>query len=127
MAKAENRKTDDKKPLSFIGKLNFPHDNHTSAFGVKCKDCHHEISARKITIPHENYFTDFWINCKICHNAPRNVQGEQKCLNCHKTAMKNSADETMSSKVVIHVTCWKCHEVGKGQTASANCKKCHIS
>jgi hypothetical protein len=31
----------------------------------------------------------------------------------------------LSPKVVIHQSCWECHEIGTGEDASRNCKTCH--
>ena len=73
-----------------------------------------------------NYFDDFWIDCKICHHESGDVTLKaQPCSKCHHTHPAGIADETLSSKVVIHKSCWECHEIGTGGEATTNCKLCH--
>ena len=95
-------------------------------FEFECATCHHYINAAKLEFPHENYFDDFWIDCKVCHHESGSAKlTAQSCSNCHHTLPTNIADETLSSKVVIHKNCWECHEVGTAEEASQNCKFCH--
>lgn len=111
---------------SYIGEVEFPHFDHVDAFGLECKDCHHETNAAALVIPHEDYFEDFWIDCAICHHEPGSATLEaQTCSNCHPKRPENIADETLSAKVVIHKNCWECHDSGTGAEASSNCAFCH--
>ena len=111
---------------SSAGEVFFPHLQHTEDFEIACKDCHHEINAAELNMPHEDYFDDFWIDCKICHRESDSGKLQaQACSNCH-TQPTNIADETLSSKVVIHKNCWECHDVGTGKEASESCQLCHI-
>jgi hypothetical protein len=111
---------------SSAGEVFFPHLQHTEDFDVACKDCHHETNAAELNIPHEDYFDDFWIDCKICHHEGGSGKLQaQACSKCHHSNPANIADETLSSKVVIHKNCWECHEVGTGKEASESCQLCH--
>lgn len=111
---------------SSAGEVSFPHQLHYEDFEVECKTCHHEINASKLKFPHEDYFNDFWIDCKICHNESGTATLKAKpCSKCHHKYPTSIADETLSSKVVIHKSCWECHEIGTGAEATTNCKLCH--
>ncbi len=111
---------------SSAGEIYFPHQQHYEDFEVECKTCHHEINASNFKLPHENYFNDFYIDCRICHHENKTVTlNAQPCSKCHHQKPTDIADETLSSKVVIHKSCWDCHEVGTGGEATANCKMCH--
>ncbi len=110
---------------SFSGEVTFPHQQHFEAFELECKECHHETHAAELRLPHKNYFDDFWIDCKTCHHETESPVRAQACSNCHYIPPANTADETLSAKVVIHKSCWKCHEADKGVEASKNCKFCH--
>lgn len=111
---------------STISPALFPHGRHTRKFAIDCARCHHEINAAPLSIPHENYFDDFWIDCSICHRGPGTPALEpQACSACHHSPNGNSADETLSSKVVIHKNCWSCHAMSTGAKASSACKSCH--
>ena len=111
---------------SSAGEVSFPHQMHYEDFEVECKTCHHEINASKLTFPHEDYFDDFWIDCKICHHESGKVTLQaQPCSKCHHSRPTDIADETLSSKVVIHKSCWECHEIGTGAEATTNCTLCH--
>ncbi len=112
---------------SSAGEVVFPHQQHIEEFEIECKDCHHETNAAALEMPHENYFDDFWIDCKICHHEGGSGKLQaQSCSKCHHTNPVNIADETLSSKVVIHKNCWECHDVGTGSEASENCSMCHV-
>jgi hypothetical protein len=111
---------------SSAGEFSFPHQMHYEDFEVECKTCHHEINASKLKFPHQDYFDDFWIDCKICHHESGKVTLKaQPCSKCHHRAPTDIADETLSAKVVIHKSCWECHEIGTGGEATTNCKLCH--
>jgi hypothetical protein len=111
---------------SSAGEVTFPHRLHYEDFEVECKTCHHEINASRLKFPHEDYFDDFWIDCKICHHEGGTVSlSAQPCSKCHHKRPMGIADETLSSKVVIHKNCWECHEIGTGGEATTNCKLCH--
>jgi len=105
--------------------VSFPHQMHFDDFGIECRECHHETDAAKLESPHEEYFEDFWIDCQTCHHESRAPREPQRCSHCHHDSPFNIADETRSSKVVIHQSCWSCHEVGKGAEASTTCGVCH--
>jgi hypothetical protein len=111
-----------------IGPAFFPHGRHARKFAIDCARCHHETNAAPLSSPHENYFQDFWIDCSICHRGPGTAALEpQACSTCHHSPNGNSADQTLSSKVVIHKNCWSCHDMGTGAKASSACKTCHAA
>ncbi len=114
------------KSPSSTGEVTFPHQQHFEEFEFECQTCHHETNATDLKIPHKDYFDDFWIDCNICHHENGATKLEaQACSNCHHDSPINTADETHGAKVVIHKSCWECHEVGTGEEASENCKFCH--
>jgi len=109
-----------------IGEVEFPHLEHVDDFGMDCVECHHETGAAKLDIPHDSYFDDFYIDCKQCHNTAGTASSHpQSCSNCHHSDPTGIADETLSSKVVIHRLCWDCHDSGTGVDASESCISCH--
>ena len=111
---------------SSAGEIYFPHQQHSEDFEVECITCHHEINASNFKLPHEDYFNDFYIDCRICHHENKVATlSAQPCSKCHHKYPADIADETLSSKVVIHKSCWECHEVGTGGDATMNCKICH--
>ncbi len=111
---------------SSVGEVSFPHLFHFEDLEIECVECHHEINATKLNTPHPDYFKSSWINCKICHNGSEKIkQKVYTCSNCHHTNPTNIADETLSTKVVVHKNCWNCHEVGTGVDASESCEMCH--
>ena len=104
----------------------FPHDEHAEDFEIDCAECHHETDAAPLTFPHTDYFDDFWIDCRICHHEPGAAAIEaQRCSACHHGPNGDITDETLSAKVVVHQSCWSCHEVGTGAEAAARCADCH--
>jgi hypothetical protein len=111
---------------STVGEVVFHHEMHTRDLSIKCVECHHQINAKQLTTPHPDYFKSSWINCAICHNeAGALKQSGYSCSACHHAKPLNIADETLSTKVVIHKQCWRCHAVGTGKDASKGCEKCH--
>lgn len=110
---------------SSVGEVTFPHQMHIKDFGVNCVECHHQINATKLNTPHPEYLKSSWINCKTCHSESGKTQQVYACSECHRTNPKNIADETLSAKVVIHKSCWKCHPASTGKEASTSCEKCH--
>ena len=111
---------------STVGEVVFHHEMHTKALSIKCVECHHQINAKKLNTPHPDYLKSSWINCQICHDGSEKAgQTVYACSACHRTNPTNIADETLSSKVVIHKQCWKCHAVSTGKEASASCELCH--
>lgn len=111
---------------SSVGEVVFHHEMHTKNLGVKCAECHHHINAKPLNTPHPDYLKSSWINCAICHSEPGKLkQNAYSCSTCHHSSPVNIADETLSTKVVIHKQCWKCHQVGTGKDASTGCEKCH--
>ena len=97
---------------------------HPPVADGECEACHHETNARMLDIPHVEYFADFWIDCTTCHHPSSEPQRAMSCSACHHCPT-HCADETLSSKVVIHASCWRCHEVGAGAAASGACATCH--
>ena len=110
---------------SCAGDVQFPHQMHFDDMGIPCEDCHHEVNATKLDMPHGDYFDDFWIDCSSCHGESGTPSTSQACSTCHHTDPTGIADETLSSKVVIHKSCWTCHEMSTGAEASAVCSSCH--
>jgi len=107
-----------------LGDVTFEHQFHFEDLELECGACHHETDAPALKMPHPEYFEDLWIDCKTCHHENRSAE-PQKCSACHDPNPFDIADETLSPKVVIHRSCWGCHEVGKGKEASRNCRSCH--
>ena len=109
---------------SSVGNVLFPHKVHMR-FG--CKACHHQIHAMELDTPHPDYLTSSWINCQDCHDTgSETTRNNYKCSDCHHSEPENIADETLSSKVVVHKSCWKCHKSGTGVKASEGCSTCHV-
>jgi len=108
-----------------LGEVVFPHAFHVDDLGVDCDSCHHETTATRLAMPHPGYFDDFWIDCAACHGHAASSGSPKACSSCHPSTPGNVADETSSSKVVIHRSCWECHEVGQGPDASRSCQTCH--
>jgi hypothetical protein len=112
---------------SSVGNVVFPHIVHVKDLKMECAECHHQIHAMDLDTPHPDYMASSWINCKICHNTNSETRKKYyKCSDCHHSDLDNIADETLSSKVVIHKSCWKCHETGTGAEASEGCGNCHM-
>ncbi|HLG32108.1 MAG TPA: hypothetical protein VI362_03640 [Ignavibacteriaceae bacterium] len=113
---------------STVGRVLFPHQMHIDDLEIECVECHHQINAKILVTPHSDYVKSSWIKCEICHKESGQI--EQKiftCSECHHPSPVSIADETLSSKVVIHESCWECHEVGTGSEASEICGECHSS
>lgn len=111
---------------SSVGEVIFRHQMHISDLSIKCVECHHQINAKTLNTPHPDYLKSSWINCNICHSESEKLKQKVfSCSACHNTNPINIADETLSSKVVIHKQCWKCHPVSTGKEASKSCEKCH--
>lgn len=108
---------------SAIGDVHFPHTRHQR---MRCNRCHHQIHARELDTPHDDYLAVSWIQCQMCH-AEDSKFGDTyfKCSGCHHAEPESIVDETISSKVVIHKSCWKCHKAGTGVDASKECAYCH--
>lgn len=111
---------------SSVGEVIFRHQMHIKDFAIKCTECHHQIDAKALKTPHPDYLKSSWINCRVCHDGTGKIkQNAYTCSECHQSNPINIADETLSSKVVIHKQCWKCHPVSTGEEASKSCEKCH--
>ena len=111
---------------SSLGNVVLPHDVHVKKVRLKCKVCHHQIRAMELDTPHPDYMTSSRASCQTCHSTnSKNRKKYYKCSGCHHSDPDNIADETLSSKVVIHKSCWKCHETGTGVEASEGCSDCH--
>lgn len=111
---------------STLGAVTFPHLLHQE-MDIPCEDCHHDTLASELTMPHPEYFADFWIQCATCHRDSGQPSCPQQCSACHHSSPSTVADETLSTKVVIHQACWECHPVSVGSEASNNCSLCHQS
>jgi len=112
---------------SSVGDVLFPHKLHVEDLEVECVNCHHQISAVKLDTPHPGYLESSWINCQLCHDPNQGTDKTYfKCSECHHENPNNITDETLSSKVVTHKSCWKCHESGTGVEASKGCPGCHV-
>jgi hypothetical protein len=108
---------------SSVGDVHFPHDRHLK---LGCAQCHHQIKAGPLKTPHPGYMDSSWIQCETCHSEEATNGGAYyKCGKCHHDEPDNIADETLSSKVVTHKSCWKCHQSGTGPEASEGCGECH--
>jgi hypothetical protein len=112
---------------SSVGEVHFPHKMHVEDLDVECTECHHQIHAKELETPHPDYLTSSWISCQSCHNTnSADSKKYYKCSDCHHLNPSNVADETLSSKVVVHKSCWKCHASGTGVQASESCGDCHV-
>jgi hypothetical protein len=112
---------------SSVGNVLFPHSVHAKDQDIECTECHHQIHAGELDTPHPGYMTSSWVSCNICHNTnPENSQKYYRCSYCHHSDPDDIADETLSSKVVTHKSCWNCHETGTGVEASKGCSECHV-
>jgi hypothetical protein len=110
---------------SAAGDVEFMHEMHSLDFEISCAECHHETDARELKTPHTEYLENFSIDCHGCHHESVETSSPQACSRCHHEAPADIADETLSSKVVIHQVCWECHEIGHGSDASSGCAFCH--
>jgi c(7)-type cytochrome triheme protein len=112
---------------SSVGNVIFPHDFHVTGVKMECVECHHQIHAVELDTPHPDYLESSWISCQACHN-PKSASDQvyYQCGECHHTNPNNIADETLSSKVVVHKSCWKCHDTRTGVEASQGCVDCHV-
>ena len=112
---------------STVGDVLFPHNLHIEDQEMECVECHHQIHAKKLDTPHPDYLASSWIHCQTCHDPNLGVKEmSYNCSDCHHSDPDNISDETLSSKVVIHTSCWECHEVGTGAEASEVCTDCHV-
>lgn len=108
---------------SSLGDVLFPHKVHRR---MGCQKCHHQIRAKDLKTPHDEYLSYSWVTCRDCHDESRNPGTYYGCAKCHHSNLENIADETLSSKVVLHKNCWKCHLSGTGAEASERCGFCHL-
>lgn len=108
---------------SAAGDVCFPHKKHRK---LGCSTCHHEIRAKALDTPHPDYIESSQPNCQTCHDPDDAIgKNDRSCTGCHHSEPEGIADETLSSKVVLHESCWKCHEIGTGVDASKECSECH--
>jgi len=111
---------------SMMGNVIFDHEEHADEMEIDCDECHHETNAAPLHYPHEQYFHDLWIDCNTCHREDGSADtGPRSCFDCHQAKRNGIADEHLSPKVILHETCWTCHEVGHGAKASESCQLCH--
>ncbi|NIP18995.1 MAG: hypothetical protein GWM87_13205 [Xanthomonadales bacterium] len=109
---------------SSMGDVRFPHNVHLK-FG--CVACHHQVHAGVLETPHPEYMDSSWVNCETCHSAEPATPGPYyRCSACHHSEPTDISDETLSAKVVLHQSCWKCHTSGTGAEASKGCVTCHV-
>jgi hypothetical protein len=132
-ADAEGKTLDDAVTLqeivieSSVGNVIFPHDFHVTGVEMECVECHHQIHAVELDTPHPDYLESSWIKCQACHNPQsESDQVYYLCGECHHTNLSDLTDETLSAKVVVHKSCWKCHDTRKGVDASQGCVDCHV-
>lgn len=112
---------------SSVGEVHFPHKFHVEDLDLECMECHHQIHAKVLNTPHPGYLETSWISCQSCHNTnTADSKKYYKCSDCHHLNPANVADETLSAKVVVHKSCWKCHSSGTGVQASESCADCHV-
>ncbi len=112
---------------SAVGNVLFPHNLHVDEVKLGCIACHHQIQAMELETPHPEYLTSSWVTCQSCHKTiPGPASEYYKCSDCHHSDPDDIADETLSSKVVIHKSCWKCHKSGTGVKAIEGCSTCHV-
>jgi hypothetical protein len=107
---------------SSVGDVQFPHRVHQK---MGCKKCHHQINAEDLVTPHDEYLSSSGATCIRCHDEAQNNDVYYGCVKCHHSNLENIADETLSSKVVLHKNCWNCHLSGTGAEASQRCSECH--
>ncbi len=127
-AQQEKAEGDPSPAISFstvAGDVEFEHEMHFSDLGIDCTECHHEANAGAITTPHPAYLETASIDCSGCHREGVEATQAHACSRCHPDTPADIADETLSSKVVIHEVCWRCHEENTGESASRGCKNCH--
>jgi len=112
---------------SSVGNVLFSHKAHVEDLDVKCVECHHQIHAKELDTPHPDYMASSWISCQTCHETDSETSHKYyECSLCHHSEPDDIADETLSSKVVTHRSCWKCHETDTGVDASKRCSDCHV-
>ncbi len=111
---------------SAVGEVTFPHSLHAEDLGFDCSECHHETAAAGLQSPHDEYFEDLWVECAKCHRETA-AAAPLGCGECHHASPTTTADETLSAKVVIHRSCWACHDSGTGVEASQSCGFCHAA
>ena len=124
------RDRDPSSTISFpnpAGDVDFLHEMHYSDLEIDCVECHHETNAGALQTPHTRYLETSSIDCMACHQEGVEASSPQSCSHCHGDNPVDIADETLSSKVVIHQVCWSCHDVGSGAAASRGCSSCHQS
>ena len=106
------------------GDVCFPHKMHRK---MGCKECHHQYQAKVLETPHPGYLTSSWKSCQTSHSEESGPQKRSRsCSSCHFSDPDSIADETPSSKVALHKSCWKCHDSGTGAEASSGCADCHM-
>lgn len=108
------------------GAAKFSHFQHFEELEIACVECHHETNAGRLVTPHASYFEGLRVDCALCHERG----GEERlaplaCVECHPKVADGAHDQLMSTKVVVHRTCWTCHDQGTGPEASENCLFCH--
>lgn len=112
---------------SSVGDVQFTHRKHAVEQEIECVECHHQIHANDLATPHPDYMTSSWVSCKTCHDTnTTNSEKYYRCAVCHLPDPDDISDETLSSKVVTHTSCWNCHETGTGVDASRGCAECHV-
>ncbi len=113
------------RAFSASDKPRFSHEQHVHQQHLQCIECHHEIDAARLDTPHDAYLSASGIDCRVCHQGTSRRHEPQTCANCHPITPTDVADETLSAKVVIHRTCWRCHPTSDGATAADGCGTCH--
>lgn len=107
-----------------VGEVDFPHRSHVEDYGFDCVECHHETRAAALATPHPQYLQDSAVECAACHGAATPLAA-RSCSACHGATVATIASDSLSAKVAVHRTCWRCHESSTGADASASCSLCH--
>jgi hypothetical protein len=107
-----------------VGEVDFAHRTHAEDLGIECVECHHETRAAALATPHPRYLEDTGVDCAVCHGQATPLTA-RSCAGCHGSRIATVASDSLSAKVAIHRTCWKCHEPSTGAQASAGCALCH--
>jgi len=99
-------------------KPRFPHQEHVTRHNLECVECITRPTRLRLDTPHDAYLAGNGIECQVCHQGrslPREPQALLQPVN--PVTPTDVADETLSAKVVIHRTCWRCHPMREGVLA----------
>lgn len=108
-----------------IGKVTFPHALHVNELGAACTYCHHPAATAPLNTPHSQWLPKAGHQCLACHKKRDSTGEHYACTDCHSQPAPARERVIPSRKVAIHLTCGRCHEIGRGQDASKACVNCH--